>query len=158
MSKVTNNKFTEFQQVYVLVHTNEVKLKDWQRTKIEMVQEAKSYKESEAKESSGDPQISSRGSSPDSSLGAKCSGLDMDSNQNKSIMDQGSEIYSNDGGNIVNHKLPITQNGDVSEKTHPGVLWDVFRRQDVPLVTKYLKIHWKEFGKSEDVGNEFVSI
>ncbi|TKY52236.1 Lysine-specific demethylase JMJ25 [Spatholobus suberectus] len=148
---VTNLHFNMRDMVYLLVHTNKVKLKDWQRTKIEMMQKAKVYKESEAKESCGDPQISSRGSSPDSSLGTKSSGLDMDSNQNKSIMDQGFEIYSIAEGNMVNCKLPVTQNGDVTEKTHPGVLWDVFRRQDVPILTKYLKIHWKEFGKSDDV-------
>ncbi|KAH1138365.1 hypothetical protein GYH30_028077 [Glycine max] len=153
---VTNLHFNMRDMVYLLVHTNEVKLKDWQRTKIEMMQKAKANKEFEAKESHGDPQISSRGSSPDSSLGTKSSGLEIDSNQNKSIMDQGFEIYSSAEGNTANCKLPFNQNGDVSEKTHPGVLWDVFRRQDVPILTKYLKIHWKEFGKSDDLGNEFV--
>ena len=73
-------------------------------------------------------------------------------------MDQGFEIYSSAEGNTANCKLPFTQNGDVFEKTHPGVLWDVFRRQDVPILTKNLKIHWKEFGKSDDLGNEFVSL
>ncbi|XP_027934401.1 lysine-specific demethylase JMJ25 isoform X2 [Vigna unguiculata] len=154
---VTNLHFNIRDMVYLLVHTNEVKLKDWQRTKIEIIQKAKADEESEAKESHGDPQIFSRGSSLDSSLGTKSSGLDMDSNQNKSIMDQEFEIYSSAEGNMVNCKLPSTQNGDVSEKTHPGVLWDVFRRQDVPILTKYLKIHWKELGKSDDVGNEFVA-
>lgn len=144
--------------MYLLVHTNEVELKDWQRTKIENMQKATTNQESEAKESHGDPQMFSRGSSLDSSVGTKSSGMDMDSNQNKSIMDQEFEIYSGAEGNMVNCKLPSTQNGDVSEKTHPGVLWDVYRRQDVPILTKYLKIHWKELGKSGDVGNEFVSL
>jgi hypothetical protein len=46
MGKVTNDKctgfldtkFTDFQQVYLLVHTSEVKLKDWQRNKVEMME------------------------------------------------------------------------------------------------------------------------
>ncbi|XP_022640895.1 lysine-specific demethylase JMJ25 isoform X2 [Vigna radiata var. radiata] len=154
---VTNLHFNIRDMVYLLVHTNEVKLKDWQRTKIEIMQNAKADEESEAKESHGDPQIFSRGSSLDSSLGTKSSVLDMDSNQNKSIMDQEFEIYSSAEGDMVNCKVLSTQNGDVSEKTHPGVLWDVFRRQDVPILTKYLKIHWKELGKSDDGGNEFVA-
>ncbi|XP_017414752.2 E3 ubiquitin-protein ligase JMJ24 isoform X4 [Vigna angularis] len=154
---VTNLHFNIRDMVYLLVHTNEVKLKDWQRTKIEIMQKDKADEESEAKESHGDPQIFSSGSSLDSSLGTKSSGLDMDSNQNKSIMDQEFEIYSSAEGDMVNCKVLSTQNGDVSEKTHPGVLWDVFRRQDVPILTKYLKIHWKELGKSDDVGNEFVA-
>ena len=144
--------------MYLLVHTNEVKLKNWQITEIEMMQKDKANKESEAKESDRDPQISSGGSSPDSLLGTKSSGLEMDSNQNKSIMDQGFEIYSSAEGNTANCKLPFNQNGDVYEKTHPGVLWGVFHRQDVPILTKNLKIHWKEFGKSDDLGNEFVSL
>ncbi|KAL2325526.1 hypothetical protein Fmac_024584 [Flemingia macrophylla] len=152
----TNLHFNMRDMVYLLVHTNEVKLKESQRTKIEMMQKAKAFKESEAKESYEDPQVSPRGSAPDSSLGTKSNGLDMDSTPNKSTMDQGFEIHSGDEGNMVNCKLLFTQNGDVSEKTHPGVLWDVFRRQDVPILTKYLKIHWKDFSKS-DVGNEFVA-
>ncbi|KAK7356087.1 hypothetical protein VNO80_15353 [Phaseolus coccineus] len=154
---VTNLHFNIRDMVYLLVHTNEVKLKDWQRTKIEIMQKAKTNEESGAKESHGDPQIFSRGSSLDSSLGTKSGGLDMDSNQNKSIIDEEFEIYSGAEGNMVNFKVPSTQNGDVSEETHPGVLWDVFRRQDVPILTKYLKIHWKELGKSGDAGNEFVA-
>ncbi|KAJ1377642.1 JmjC domain [Sesbania bispinosa] len=141
--------------VYLLVHTSEAKLKDWQRTKIEMIQKA--HKESEVKGSRGDPQICSGGSSPDSSLNTKNIELDLESNQNDSIMDQGFEIYSNAEGNVAKCELPFRQNGDVSEKTHPGVLWDVFRRQDIPKVTEYLKMHWKELGKSDDIVNEFVT-
>lgn len=142
--------------MYLLVHASEVKLKNWQKTKIEMVQKA--YKESETKESHGDPQICSSGSSPDSSFSTKNNGLDLESNQNNSTMDQGFEIYSSSEGNMVNCELPFRQNGDVCEKTHPGVLWDVFRRQDVAKVTEYLKVHWKEFGKSDDIVNESVSL
>lgn len=141
--------------MYLLVHTSEVELKDWQRTKIEMMQKA--YKESEAKESHMDLQKSSRGSSPDSSLCTKNSGLDLESDQNNSTTVRGIEIYSSAEGNMVNSEIPFRQNGDVSEKKHPGVLWDVFRRQDVPKVTEYLKMHSKDFGKSDDIGNEFVS-
>lgn len=131
-----DTKFTGFQQVYLLVHTSEVKLKDWQRTKIEMMQK---------------PHICSRGSSPDSALCTKINGLDLESDQKDSTMDQGYEVYSSAEGNMVNCEIPLRQNGVTSEITHPGVLWDVFRRQDVPKVTEYLKMHWKEFGKSDDI-------
>ncbi|GAU29348.1 hypothetical protein TSUD_31540 [Trifolium subterraneum] len=147
--------------VYLLVHTSEVKLKDWQRPKVEIMQ--KTYKESEVNESHGDPNICSRGISPDSSLCTKINGLDLESDQKDSTMDQGFEVYSSaGGGNTVNCEIPSRQNGDVSEITHPGVLWDVFRRQDVPKVTEYLKMHWKEFGKSDDIstvqlGLDFLS-
>jgi lysine-specific demethylase 3 len=164
MGKVTNDKctgfsdtkFTDFQQVYLLVHTSEVKLKDWQRTKVEMME--KTYKESEVKESHGDPNICSRGISPDSSLCTKINGLDLESDQKDSTMDHGFEVYSSAGGNMVNCEITSRQNGDVSKIPHPGVLWDVFRRQDVPKVTEYLKMHWKEFGNSDDIVSEFVSL
>jgi lysine-specific demethylase 3 len=73
-------------------------------------------------------------------------------------MDHGFEVYSSAGGNMVNCEITSRQNGDVSKIPHPGVLWDVFRRQDVPKVTKYLKMHWKEFRKSDDIVSEFVSL
>ncbi|XP_004495719.1 E3 ubiquitin-protein ligase JMJ24 isoform X2 [Cicer arietinum] len=145
---VTKLHFNMRDMVYLLVHTSEVKLKDWQRTEVEMMQ--KTYKESEAKESHGDPQICSKGSSLDSSLCTKINGLDLESDQKDFTMDQGFEIYSGADGNMVNCDLPLRQNGDDSEKTHPGVLWDVFRRKDVSKVTEYLKMHWKEFEKSDD--------
>ncbi|KAK7277944.1 hypothetical protein RJT34_22964 [Clitoria ternatea] len=118
---VTNLHFNMRDMVYLLVHTNEVKLEDWQRGKVEMM--TKAYKESEVQES----------------------------------RDHGFEICPTAEGNMVNCNLPVSQNGDVSEKPHSGVLWDVFRRQDVLKVAEYLKIHSKEFGKSDDIVNEFVA-
>lgn len=139
--------------MYLLVHSSEVKLKDWQRTNVEMMQ--KTSKEFEEKESHGDRDICSRTSSPDSSFYTKINGLDLESDQKDSTMDQGVEVYSSAEGNLVNCEIPLRENGDVSEITHPGVLWDVFRRQDVPKVTEYLKMHWKEFGKSDDIVSKF---
>lgn len=146
---VTKLHFNMRDMVYLLVHSSEVKLKDWQRTNVEMMQ--KTSKESEEKESHGDPDICSRASSPDSSFYTKINGLDLESDQKDSTMDQGVEVYSSAEGNLVNSEIPLRENGDVSEITHPGVLWDVFRRQDVPKVTEYLKMHWKEFGNSDDI-------
>ncbi|KAK7269348.1 hypothetical protein RIF29_22073 [Crotalaria pallida] len=152
---VTNLHFNMRDMVYLLVHTSELKLKDWQRTKTEMMQ--KVDKEADVKESPGDSQICSRGSSPNLSLDAIDNGLDLDSNENKSVMDQGFEFYPTAEGNMVNCVLPLKENGDATEKKHPGVLWDVFRRQDVPKVTEYLKMHLKEFRKADDIVNEFVT-
>ncbi|KAK3028511.1 hypothetical protein RJ639_038579, partial [Escallonia herrerae] len=42
-----------------------------------------------------------------------------------------------------------TANGDTFERSCPGALWDVFRRQDVPKLIDYLRIHWKEFEKPD---------
>lgn len=137
--------------MYLLVHTCKVKLKGCQGTNTEKMSKA-----SESKESPGDPQIRSGENSPDSSHGTGRNEQDRDSNEKKSIMDQGFEIYSSVEGDMGNSEFPISQDGDSSENTHPGVLWDVFRRQDVPKLTEFLKKHWKEFGKPEDIVNEYV--
>ncbi|KAF7805104.1 lysine-specific demethylase JMJ25 isoform X1 [Senna tora] len=145
---VTNLHFNMRDMVYLLVHTCEVKLNRWQRTKTGKIQEA-----SESKESPGDPQIHSRGSSPDSSHGTE--GNEQDLNSNKK--DQGFEIHSSAERDVVNSEIPIRQDGDNSENTGPGVLWDVFRRQDVPRLTEFLKMHWKEFGKPDDIVDKVVT-
>ncbi|XP_015939790.1 E3 ubiquitin-protein ligase JMJ24 [Arachis duranensis] len=151
---VTNLHFNMRDMVYLLVHTSEVMLKDWQRTKIEMIQ--KEYKEIEVKESPGDNQMCSSRSSPNSAFGTENNGLDLDPNLSKSL-DQGFENHSSSDGNMVNYELPFKQNGNFSEQMHPGVLWDVFRRQDVPKLNEYLKTHWNEFGKPDDILNEYVT-
>lgn len=37
---------------------------------------------------------------------------------------------------------------DSSERTCPGVVWDVFRRQDIPKLNEFLKTHWKKLMNS----------
>lgn len=110
------------------------------------------------KEPYGDSQTCSGGSSPHSSLGSGSSGVDLDTDEKKSIMNQGLEIYSSTEGNMVNSEIPTRENEDISEKAHTGVHWDVFRQQDVPKLTEYLKMHQKELGKHIDKGNELMNM
>jgi lysine-specific demethylase 3 len=141
------------------VHTCNVKPKGWQKMEIQKIQ--KSFKEYEVKDSLQDPQVGlDEGKSSDISLDGQgvqnVCGAKLDANENKSVVDQGLETIDVEE-NDVNCEQSNRDGEDACENTHPGVLWDVFRRQDVPKLTEYLRIHWKEFGKPDCVLNDNVS-
>nr|XP_023883367.1 lysine-specific demethylase JMJ25 isoform X2 [Quercus suber] len=155
---VTNLHFNMRDMVYLLVHTCNVNLQGRQSVKIEKIH--KSFEDSEMKESLEDPQADlDEEGSPDILLGSQSvqneCGAEVDENENESMVDQGIETADVKENN-VNCETSNREGEDVPERSDPGVLWDVFRRQDVPKVTDYLRIHWKEFGKPDGVSNDLV--
>lgn len=155
---VTNLHFNMRDMVYLLVHTCNVNLQGRQSVKIEKIH--KSFEDSEMKESLEDPQADlDEEGSPDILLGSQSvqneCGAEVDENENESMVDQGIETADVEENN-VNCETSNREGEDVPERSDPGVLWDVFRRQDVPKVTDYLRIHWKEFGKPDGVSNDLV--
>ncbi|KAK4595800.1 hypothetical protein RGQ29_014056 [Quercus rubra] len=155
---VTNLHFNMRDMVYLLVHTCNVNLQGQQSVKIEKIQ--KSFEDSEMKESPEDSQADlDEEGSPDILLGSQSvqneCGAKVDENENESMVDQGIETADVKENN-VNCETSNREGEDVPERSDPGVLWDVFRRQDVPKVTDYLRIHWKEFGKPDGVSNDLV--
>lgn len=134
----------------------EVKLPKTEDEKIQS-----SSRESEVNESVGDPEkVSGEGSFPDLSLG----GHDVNNehveksatDEDEIMEDQRVETGTAEEKTVKSEQL----NGysDVSEKTHPGAHWDVFRRQDVPKLIEYLREHWTDFGRPDSVTNDFVSL
>lgn len=134
-------------QVYLLVHTCEAKVSGQQRIKNEKMQ---NIKESKERDSQGDQNVGlDEGRSSDTSLGDHSlengDGASLEENRSERMMDQRLDNTTGVEGDAISCEWSNRDGGDDSKKTRPGVFWDVFRRQDVPQVIEYLRIHHTEF-------------
>lgn len=123
------------------MHTCEARL--YGRQRIE------EYEESEEKGSEEDRKTGREVRTPDLSLGEHSLeeyGGSLEENKDEKMMDQGIDDSSNVLRNAIHSEHSNQDGADVSEKTRTGACWDVFRRQDVPKVREYLRIHQTEFG------------
>ncbi|KAL5983831.1 hypothetical protein ACLOJK_017926 [Asimina triloba] len=140
------------QQVYLLMHTAEVKLQGWQRVKIEKIQ--KTFRESDEKEAFGDEEplkikinVDERSKSPDltpNSLGQQDE-TGAGSNGKEDVKEeQGSDGTSCETNKPSSLHLEKESEDVLLDKPCPGAIWDIFRRQDVPILNEYLRIHLRE--------------
>lgn len=154
--KYGNDFSCHFMQVYLLVHTCEVKLKGLEKTAVEPMQN--DFEEPEAIKLYNDPPLSlSNEGSPKLSVGE----------HEKQVEQEGSlDLAKEEGTDSVATSMAEKEivscedlNGDTnnfSGKSCPGAIWDVFRRQDVPQLLEFLKVHWKEFGRPDGLTYDSV--
>lgn len=150
------------------MHTSEVKFQGWQRAKMEKIQ--RSFTESDAKESFGDAHMVEaemsldERKSPDLSPNehSKQNGFSLELNLEDEIMEDqmcnGKESTSGEESKDGTCQLEKESEVVLPEKAHAGALWDVFRRQDVPKLNEYVKVHWNEFKNDLCLPDDSVSL
>lgn len=143
-------------QVYLLVHTHSVKPKDAQGIDIECTENAALKSVANELHSDEEP-CSSDGRSAD--LLVHGHGLqdehDARGEAETEVTVLSDKMESNSADEqAANSKM---SNRDIFKKTSSTVVWDVYRRMDVPKLTEYLRLHWKEFEKSVNINDDLVS-
>ncbi|KVH89577.1 JmjC domain-containing protein [Cynara cardunculus var. scolymus] len=151
--------------VYLLVHTCEVKLPGLLKTKT--LQRHGSLGESEvAKSPEKAPDNLSEQMLPKSPIAEHSTKNDGEISLD-SIEDDRTESQ---GISITTTTIPTTTDDEKTlkcedlnrnceetlRKSHPGAIWDIFRREDVPKLIEYMRVHWEEIGMADNIINDSV--
>uniref|UniRef100_A0A2P2L8U6 Lysine-specific demethylase JMJ25 n=1 Tax=Rhizophora mucronata TaxID=61149 RepID=A0A2P2L8U6_RHIMU len=139
---VTNLHFKMRDMVYLLVHTCEMKLKDWQVTK------------------SVDPETSLKERRlPDLSLGRNDTLCKVETSAYDDVkMEEDQKVGAATEEFLgMEHEQLDKVSGPINSKSYPGVSWDVFRRQDVAKLVDYLQRHCEDFMHLENIVNDFAT-
>ncbi|KAF2316912.1 hypothetical protein GH714_042253 [Hevea brasiliensis] len=156
---LTNLHIKMRDMVYLLVHTHEVKLKNFEGNES-LDQETSLGEGTLADLSVGRQDLQ------DETNTAADNDERMEEDQGVETTTMVGEVEKIDNRGVETNRMEYVErmkdqklrkdNGDISAETRPGVHWDVFRRQDVPKLIDYLKKHFKDFGKFDASGSQFV--
>lgn len=143
-------------QVYLLVHTCEVKLRGLEKTAVEPMQ--KDFEELDANKLINDPPLTlSNDGSPNLLLGEH-----EKQEEQEGSLDLAKEEGIDNVANSMAEKEVVScedLNGDTknsSGESRPGAIWDVFRRQDVSKLLEFFKVHSMEFGRPDELTHDSV--
>lgn len=126
--------------MYLLVHTCEPKLYSPERVNIS--------KESNTKDSERDTKLPLDGvGTPQLSFGndssEKVYGGSLDETMVDKVIENTASVHID---TLSREQQSNPDDSNLSDKTRPGIMWDVFHRQDVFKVVEYLRVHQEDFG------------
>ncbi|KAJ6853781.1 lysine-specific demethylase JMJ25 [Iris pallida] len=146
---VTNLHVNMGDQVYLLMHSAKVNIQGWQKSSIE--KNKKSSIELDEKLSLRDENLPNLGLKSDDREVSSDIAVKEHSRMNKctsgfDVMEDpvcsGTDMISTGKKGSVNSDK---DSADFQQNVHAAAIWDVFRRQDVPKLNEFLRVHWQEF-------------
>lgn len=148
---VTNLRINMGDLVYLLMHSMEVHIEGTQRSKPGMTEKPSNISDrgqplKNAHQPNSDLNLDEKFESSDLGVQeyAKQTDHSLQLNITEGQICGGTERTSFEEKNL-NSSFLDSESGKVKQRASAGAIWDVFRRQDVPKLNEFLRVHCKEF-------------